>query len=319
MSSGTVKNRPARRLVNHLTSALALGITALITTATCSAQPTSPGEIASQSVNRGALGPDFQTAFGYGYYTYINGIPNTAMFSGLPSEATAFFTFRTSIATTAVLPQNIDLTVALSSGATYDIYLDPAPKHDWSDPATFTRGTKVATFIRTGFILSGIGVAAYETFNSYLIFSQPFTFNGQTYDFKNFTPGLRTSNRFGRLPFPSGLKDFPVALSFTGTAVATQLPPKATTNAVAGPKGLSAYNREFSLDGSGSTSADGKALKYKWSKLPGSPALALSGDDTSNPGVQFSTPGLYALQLEVTDASGNSVTDTVKVNYVGGN
>ncbi len=123
---------------------------------------------------------------------------------------------------------------------------------------------------------------------------------------------------FGRLPFPSGLKDFPVALSFTGYAVATQLPVKPVTSAVAGPKGLTAYSREFSLDGSASTSADGKALKYKWSNTPGSPAAVILRDDTVAPVVQFANPGLYSLQLEVTDSSGATVTDSVKVNYAGG-
>ncbi len=114
------------RMVRPMRSVLAAGVTALMTIAVGYAQPTSAGEVASMSISRGALAPDFLSAFGYGYYTYINGVPGS-MFSGAPSEATAFFTFRTSVATTALLPLNIDETIALSSGATYDIYLDSSP------------------------------------------------------------------------------------------------------------------------------------------------------------------------------------------------
>jgi PKD domain len=299
---------------------LTLGITALLAVASCYGQssgPTSPGEVASTSVSRGALAPDFLHAFGFGYYTYINGV-NGPMFNGLPSEATAFFTFKTSVASTLPLAQNIDMSPALSSGATYDIYYDPNPNHTWTDSNSFTTGTKVATFQRTGFILSGIGFAAFETFNSSLTFSQPFTFNGQTNDFKNLTPGLRTSNMFGRFPFPSGIPDFPVFLSFSGNAVATVLPaPSAVTTAVAGPQGATVGAREFQLDGTKSISADGKPLIYQWSLVPGYPSAGILHGDTATPDVQFYTRGVYRFQLTVTDSAGHTASDSVSVNFVG--
>ena len=293
-----------------------LGAAALLTTSLSYGQtgPTSSGEVASTSISRGALAPDFLSAFGYGYYTYINGITGS-MFGGAPGEATAYFTFKTSVATTFPLPQNIDETLVVSSGALYDIYLDQNPKHDWSNPDSFATGQKVATFQRTGFILSGIGFAAFETFNSTLVSSQPFVFNGKTIDFKNLTPGLRTSNMFGRLPFPSGIKDFPVALSFTGHAVATKLP--GVTAATAAPKGATAFAPDFALDGTTSVSADSKGLKYQWALAPGSPAAGISRADTATPSVRFTEKGLYELQLTVTDSAGDKAVDSVKVNYVG--
>ncbi len=282
--------------------------------------PTSPGEVASMSVSRGALSNDFLHAFGYGYYTYINGV-NGPMFNGAPSEATAFFTFKTSVATTFPLPQNIDEVMEVSSGATYDIYLNLNPSHDWSNPDSFATGQKVATFLRTGFILTGIGFAAFETFNSTLQFSQPFTFNGQTIDFKNLTPGLRTSNMFGRLSAPSGLAGYPTFLSFSGNAVATHLPSsaaRARTIAVAGRKGESVSTPEFQLDGGQSTSVDGQALTYQWSLVPGSPSAAILHGDTTSPVVQFTTRGVYRFELMVTDSAGDSATDFVSVNFIGG-
>src|ERR1700694_675805 len=89
---------------------MVFSVTALMTMAYCYGQaggkslpvrqgsslgPTSPGEVASMSISRGALSNDFLHAFGYGYYTYINGV-NGPMFAGAPGEATAFFTFKTS-------------------------------------------------------------------------------------------------------------------------------------------------------------------------------------------------------------------------------
>src|SRR5882724_1404175 len=116
MSSRKRVHLPARR-----PGAIAeLGVAALITfvcfgvqNAYCQSAlpiahgPSSSGELASSSISHGVLSNDYSMAFGFGYYTYINGIAGP-MFSGAPSENTAFFTFKTSVATTFPLPQNID-------------------------------------------------------------------------------------------------------------------------------------------------------------------------------------------------------------------
>ena len=308
------------------------GLAALIIIGFCGAQsaycqaalpiahgPTSAGEVASSSISHGVLSNDFTMAFGFGYYTYINGITGP-MFGGAPSEKTALFTFKTSIATTFPLAQNIDELPEVSSGATYDIYFDTAPNHNWADPNSFATGIKVATFQRTGFILTGIGFAAFETFNSTLTFSQPFTFNGFTVDFKNLTPGLRTSNIFGRFAVPSGIPNFPTFLSFTGSAVATQLPSPASLSlptAVAGPKGATVFTIQFSLDGTKSTSGDSKPLKYQWSLAPGSLTASIVNSDTATPIVNFRNAGLYTFLLTVTNSTGQTATDTVKINFNG--
>jgi hypothetical protein len=309
----------------------AFGVAALITIVCCGAEnaysqglpiahgPTSSGELASSSISHGVLSNDFSMAFGYGYYTYINGITGP-MFSGPPSENTAIFTFKTSIATTFPLPQNIDEVPEVSSGATYDIYLNTAPNQNWADPNSFAKGLKVATFQRTGFILTGIGFAAFETFNSTLTFSQPFTYNGFTVDFKNFTPGLRTSNIFGRFAVPSGIPNFPSFLSFTGSAVATRLPSAASLSvptAVAGPKGATVFTIQFTLDGTKSSSPDGKRLKYQWSLVPGSLTASIVNADTATPIVNFRNAGVYGFMLTVTNSTGQTATDTVNINFAG--
>jgi len=97
-------------------------------------------------------------------------------------------------------------------------------------------------------------------------------------------------------------------------------PPPATaqTVAVASPKGTTVLSRAIQLDGSQSTSADGKPLKYLWSIPAGSPAAAILGATTPTPTVQFAQ-GLatYTFQLTVTDSAGNTSTDLATVTYQG--
>jgi hypothetical protein len=70
-----------------------------------------------------------------GYFTDINGIgASDSLFNGTPSESTAFFTFHTTVSISS-LPGNGDITPLLGSAGLYDIYYNPAPKGDWSNPS----------------------------------------------------------------------------------------------------------------------------------------------------------------------------------------
>jgi hypothetical protein len=90
------------------------------------------------------------------------------------------------------------------------------------------------------------------------------------------------------------------------------------TSAVAGPKNATITQNGILLDGTKSTSADGKPLSYFWSIPQGSPTTAISGGTTATPTVTFSsTRGSYLFQLTVTDSTGKSSTDTASVYYEG--
>ena len=90
------------------------------------------------------------------------------------------------------------------------------------------------------------------------------------------------------------------------------------TTAVANPKNATAFNNGFSLDGTASASADGKALTYQWALSPGSPFAVLLNANTSTPTVQFDSGyGTYSFTLTVTDSSGKTATDTTTVLYLG--
>jgi len=92
----------------------------------------------------------------------------------------------------------------------------------------------------------------------------------------------------------------------------------AKTSAVANPKNATVVSRDFRLDGSMSTSSDGKPLTYQWSIPQGSPSAAIYGGNTATPSVEFTQRGVvYTLQLTVTDSTGKSATDVATINYQG--
>jgi hypothetical protein len=100
-----------------------------------------------------------------------------------------------------------------------------------------------------------------------------------------------------------------------GTGGGTTTP---VTAAVANPKNATVTQSQFQLDGTASTSADGKALTYAWTLTPGSPVAAINGGNTASPTVQFGS-GLntYSFLLTVTDSTGKTATDTATISYVG--
>jgi hypothetical protein len=90
------------------------------------------------------------------------------------------------------------------------------------------------------------------------------------------------------------------------------------TKAVADPKNVTVVSGEILLDGSMSTSADGKPLTYQWSTPRGSPSAAILHGTLAKPTAQFSQGrGLYKFLLTVTDSTGKSSTDLAIVNFAG--
>jgi hypothetical protein len=92
----------------------------------------------------------------------------------------------------------------------------------------------------------------------------------------------------------------------------------AATTAIAGPKNATVDTRQTQLDGTKSTSFDGKPLQYAWSIPTGGLQAGLSGAFTATPTVQFGIGrGSYIFQLTVTDSTGKTSTDTVTINFAG--
>jgi hypothetical protein len=107
-------------------------------------------------------------------------------------------------------------------------------------------------------------------------------------------------------------------LSGTVEAERVPAPTVAATQAVANPKNAASTLREFALDGTASTSVDGKSLSYFWSQAQGSLPAAISKGNTANPLVTFGAGrGLYTFVLTVTDSMGGSATDAVSIDFQG--
>ncbi len=95
-------------------------------------------------------------------------------------------------------------------------------------------------------------------------------------------------------------------------------PPTGVTAAVANPKNVTVTTRQLQLDGTKSTSADGRALTYFWTLPQGSLPAAIIQGTTATPTVQFGPArGLYTFLLTVTDSAGKSATDTATVTFAG--
>jgi phospholipase C len=90
------------------------------------------------------------------------------------------------------------------------------------------------------------------------------------------------------------------------------------TAAVANPKNATVTQKQYQLDGTASTSVDGKPLTYQWTVQPGSPTAAILGANTATPTVQFEHgQGTYIFLLTVTDSSGKTATDMATITYAG--
>ncbi len=128
-----------------------------------------------------------------GYYAFLDGIPGS-FFAGAPSEATAFFTFRSSPQVFSDVFVNGSIAWAtLQAGSTLSVYFNVSPHGDWRNPDSFSSGQLIATFKRAeGFFSCNGDLTLLNTcgnvFSGKLASSADFTFNGKTLNFNRFVP-----------------------------------------------------------------------------------------------------------------------------------
>jgi hypothetical protein len=196
----------------------ALGISLLGSYCQLKAQTTAApvGSAAWSQIGRTALNPTTGAGFAYGYYTQIAGI-TSSVFSGAPSEATAFFTFRSSQFQLVPVKTNGDINMALVLPDTFNVYLNTSPHADWSNPDSFSSGTIVATFSRAQFLLLRI----WESFGTEycaLTSSQDFTFNNATVNFGKVYSGVTLTSTYSNAPLPP-LPGFAGVIAFAGQGI----------------------------------------------------------------------------------------------------
>jgi hypothetical protein len=120
------------------------------------------------------------------------------------------------------LSNNGDIALFLGPAGAYDIYYNPTPQGDWSNPDTFSAGHLIAHFKRPEFLslqfdsFSFIQHAITET----LLYSRDFTFNGHKYNFQELTPGgITLYNYLSNTPLPPAA-GFALVLPYAGNGVA---------------------------------------------------------------------------------------------------
>jgi hypothetical protein len=174
------------------------------------------GSVAWYQVGRTGINPATGAGFAYGYYTQVAGLTGP-MFSGVPSESTAYFTFRTSVFQLTPVKTDGDINMAIVAPDTFNVYYNANPKRDWSNPDSFTEGVVVATFTRDQFLLLRI----WESFGTeyvHLDSSQDFTFNNVTVNVgRSFTAAAITST-YSNAPL-AALPGYLGVISFAGHAV----------------------------------------------------------------------------------------------------
>ena len=203
---------------------LKLALTVLVTgwAFLAEAQPIPSSAVVCYLIGRLYLDPNTGNAEVAGYFTGINGIGESdSLFNGAPSESTAFFTFHTTI-TISSLPNNGDITPLLGSAGQYDIYYNPMPKGDWSNPGSFASGQLIAHFSRPEILVIQFDSFSFlqHTVTETLLDSQNFVFKGHRYNFKELTPGGITLTNFASNTPTSPVAGFAFVVPYAGNGVA---------------------------------------------------------------------------------------------------
>ena len=116
-----------------------------------------------------------------GYFLNLQGIA-TAL-----SEADAYFTFAAQPFSSQVVT-NGSLSIGVDNPGTFSIYLLDPPGASFDKPASFSAGMPIATFSRIAIVptvkvpVGNSTTLLANVFTAQLISSQPFEFNGATWD-----------------------------------------------------------------------------------------------------------------------------------------
>ena len=177
--------------------------------------------VAWHVVGRTLINPATGTAQVLGYFTFLEGVPGP-MFSGSPGEQTAFFTLRSEPFTLQTIP-NADILIGLLGDEIFSFYLDPTPDQDFSNPASFSDGQRIATFNRLPAQLTFVGPVATDKFSTELLSSNDFFWRGRRFDIRQLTPdGVTVTITASSTFLPSGAPDFTVFVAFGASAVAVE-------------------------------------------------------------------------------------------------
>ena len=153
-----------------------------------------------------------------GYFVEIAGIEMP--FQGAPSEATAYFTFRSDPLHSTELPPDGDLTVTILNYGKWHIYFNPKPAGDWSDPSSFSQGQLIADLDHNALEEVSVGPVTTDVFSGALLASYDFVYQKRKYNLADFCPdGITNFGTNSNTP-QTGTAELPLAFPFAGSAIA---------------------------------------------------------------------------------------------------
>jgi hypothetical protein len=123
-----------------------------------------------------------------GYYPFVDGIGNR-LFTGSPGERTAVLSFRTQQFRINLVSNGKVLFIrpaptASTEGLLYNIYFDPAPRRDFSQPDSFTTGKLVASYRGSAASIISIEESVVSLTASLLLSgSSDFAYDGREHNF----------------------------------------------------------------------------------------------------------------------------------------
>lgn len=170
---------------------------------------------------RGFINPATGSAQVAGYFVFVEGVSGP-FFSGSPSEASAFLSFRSdTLSLSPPIANGPDVSATMFSPGTFTVYFNSAPSGNFANLDSFSSGKPIAIFQRSTGMITGIaGSTGTATFSAKLISSQDFVFQGQTVNFGKLVPNGVTVLITTSPNFVAGTAAFPIAQPFTFSAIA---------------------------------------------------------------------------------------------------
>jgi hypothetical protein len=182
-----------------------------------------PGELVWHFASRAYINPQNGTGVFAGYFSDLQGV-NGPMFDGVPSEATAHFTFLSDLIQFQNLDPDGGLNLTLLNTGTFSLYFNANPSGTWNDPTSFSQGQLIAVYRRTQVQLISAGPVVTSVFSARLVSSSDFNFGGRTYNLAKIWPNAIANWGTGSTSPLTGTGDFPIALADAGSAVAAGRP-----------------------------------------------------------------------------------------------
>jgi hypothetical protein len=166
-------------------SKLILSASVLLSIVVFAQERISEGGIVYNYVGRVYISPD-GTGQVAGYFPSIAGIDNP--FNGLPSEATAYFTYRSEPLNFTAVPADGDTQITILAAGKWHIYFNANPGGNWNDPSSFSQGQLVADLNHNALELVSDGPVHQAVFAGDLLAAYDFTYAGKKINFAALFP-----------------------------------------------------------------------------------------------------------------------------------